>query len=109
MEINCFNDLQSYVKLKSKERKFDSETLKDKGISYFEEIGESQAKVAKLIKKLTNLKTKNQSKINEIHEKLSDEFSDVIFLICDTANLLNIDLDKAFKKKEKENDSKIWT
>lgn len=93
-------DFQKYVKFKIKERGFDHETLPEVFMLLFEECGE----LAHAARKLSNVKTDPASKKRIAEE----EVVDVLWYLIDICNYLNIDLEKAFRAKEKINEKRVW-
>jgi NTP pyrophosphatase (non-canonical NTP hydrolase) len=93
-------DFQEYVKKLEIERGFSHEKIIEKCLMLGEEVGE----LFKAIRKSEQIKTDSKSKITSIKEELADVF---IFL-CAIANRANIDLEKAFREKEKINKKRIW-
>ena len=93
-------EIQKYVQQLELERGFDHETIVQKCLLLGEEIGE----LFKAVRKSADVKTDKNSKIHAVE----DELADVIIVLCTIANRLNIDLEKAFRNKEKINHSRTW-
>ncbi len=94
------SDFQEYVKEMIKERGFTKNTVLQNSLMLGEEIGE----LFKAIRKTENMRTDSNSNIHNIEE----EIADVFIYICTIANQYNIDLEKAFRYKEKINNKRIW-
>jgi len=93
-------DLQSYVAQMVKERGFDKETVPEIFMLFLEECGE----MAKAARKTQNIKSdKNSQKFHLEHEA-----ADVFIYLLDICNHFDIDLEKAFRDKEKANKKRIW-
>jgi len=67
-------------------------------------IREEAGELFKTIRKDINLQIDNNSKVGSVDEEIIDVF---IFL-CAIANKFNIDLEKAFRKKEEINKTREW-
>ena len=93
-------DLQSYVAKMTKERGFDEETVAEKFMLLLEECGE----MAKAARKTQNIKSDKNSEL--FH--LEHETADVFIYLLDICNHFGIDLEKAFRDKEKVNKKRIW-
>lgn len=92
--------MQKYYADKSKERGFDKETARDTLLLMVEEVGE----LARAIRKQAGIKTDDKSKIYAIEEELADIFIYLLHL----SNILKLDLEDAFWKKEEENKKRVW-
>ena len=93
-------DFQIYVIELEKERGFDHQSVRDKCLMLGEEIGE----LFKAIRKQEGIKVDANSHFTSIEEEIADIF---IFL-CSIANKYHIDLESAFREKEKINHTRIW-
>lgn len=93
-------DFQNYVGEMIKERGFDKETLPEVFMLFLEECGE----MAKAARKTQNIKCCDDSE----KYKLEYEVADVFMYLLDICNYLKIDLEKAFREKEKINKKRIW-
>ena len=93
-------DFQNYIEEMVEERGFEKETLPEIFMLFSEECGE----FAKAIRKTQNIK------IDESSEKYSieNEAADVFIYLLDLCNKLNIDLEQAFRNKEKINEKRTW-
>jgi NTP pyrophosphatase (non-canonical NTP hydrolase) len=83
-----------------RERGFDNETLGEAFILFSEEVGE----LARIVRKSGGIKTDIAAKKLKADEELADLF---IYLLH-IANILNIDLEDAFRKKEEINKQRNW-
>ena len=88
-------DLQEYV-IKLKEERGFNNTLNKTYILLVEEIGE----VAKEIRK--------NWKSNIDKEELGKELTDCLIYLLDLCNLIGVDLEEAFRKKEEINHQREW-
>lgn len=93
-------ELQNYYKEKAKKRGFADETAQDTLLLMTEELGE----LARAIRKKIGIKIDDKTKVYEIREELADMFIYILHL----SNILGIDLEEAFWKKEDENNSRKW-
>jgi len=95
-------DLQLYIKGLCKERGWDENNHNEIFLLFTEEVGE----LAKAIRKRSGLhidKTKSSSKT-----ELEEELADVLNYLLDLANYFEIDLEQAFRDKNKINESRNW-
>lgn len=93
-------DFQQYVRELVKERGFDKESIPELFMLLCEEMGE----MAKAARKHTNIKIDNNSHKPDLELEIADVF--IYFLnIC---NYFDIDLEKAFRAKEKINKKRVW-
>lgn len=93
-------DFQKYVAEMIKERGFDKETVPEVFMLFLEECGE----LAKAARKTQKIKSDKNSE--EFH--LAHEAADVFMYLLDICNYFNIDLEKAFRDKEKLNKQRTW-
>jgi len=93
-------DYQTYLKEVNTERGF-KETVQDVFVLLVEEVGE----FAKAIRKRGVIKVDKNSKEHNVEE----EAADVFYLLINLCNHLNIDLEKAFRNKEKKNQKRHWS
>lgn len=94
------SELQTYYLAKAKERGFDKETPRDILLLMTEELGE----LARAIRKHSGIKMDNKEKIYAIEEELAD----IQIYLLHLSNLLRLNLEEAFWKKEEENNKRIW-
>ncbi|HDR6248581.1 TPA: pyrophosphatase, partial [Bacillus cereus] len=80
----------------SKEKGFQDTTIEERTIYTMAELGE----LAEVILK--------RDTIQDAKREIGLEMFDVIWNVCDLANKLNIDLEKAFKEKMKINKKREW-
>lgn len=94
------NDFQKYMRDMIKLRGFEKETWSQRFVLLMEECGE----LAKAARKTKEMKVDSKSK----HHDLEEETADVFMLLLEIVNDFNIDLEKAFKKKEEINKKRVW-
>lgn len=100
MKPKTLSELQEYYQQKAKERGFSDETAQDTLLLMTEELGE----LARAVRKNTGIKTDNKEKIYAIEEELADMQNYLLHL----SNILGINLEEAYWKKEEENDTRKW-
>ncbi|HDR8071602.1 pyrophosphatase [Bacillus cereus] len=83
-------EFQKYVSNFSKEKGFQDTTIEERTIYTMAEV---------ILKRDT---------IQDAKREIGLEMFDVIWNVCDLANKLNIDLEKAFKEKMKINKKREW-
>jgi NTP pyrophosphatase (non-canonical NTP hydrolase) len=83
-------------------RGFGDESVRDVMLLLVEEIGE----LAKSIRREIGLKV--GSAALEDRKLVGNELADCLIYLLDLANLTNIDLDEAFRRKEALNSKKTW-
>src|SRR3989344_6609536 len=93
-------ELQEYFKAKAVERGFDKETPQDAMLLMTEELGE----LARAIRKHSGIKTDDKERIYAMEEELAD----ILIYTLHLSNILGLDLEKAFWKKEEENNKRVW-
>lgn len=89
-------EFQRYVSNFSKEKGFQDTTIEERTIYTMAELGE----LAEVILK--------RDTIQDAKREIGLEMFDVIWNVCDLANKLNIDLEKAFAEKMKINKKREW-
>jgi len=94
------SDYQSYVNQLEKERGFSDQSTIDKCLLLGEEVGE----LFKAVRKTEGLAMDSNSAVTEV----GDELTDIFIYLCAIANRKNIDLEKAFRAKEKINKKRTW-
>ncbi|OGC46721.1 hypothetical protein A3F07_03770 [candidate division WWE3 bacterium RIFCSPHIGHO2_12_FULL_38_15] len=99
--IKQIETLQEYIVKKGNERGFSNETLHERLMILVEEIGELMKAVRVNKKGFIDNKFKYDG-------DLDGEISDILTMIFWTADKLNIDISKAFEKKEKLNNKRVW-
>lgn len=95
------SDLQTYIAAVCQERGWTEDTWSEKFVLFSEEIGE----LAKAMRRKAALYDEPAKKgtLN-----LEEEFADVLSYLLDLANHFQIDLEKAFRAKEKINETRVW-
>lgn len=91
---------QEYVRQVMQERGFDDETVSQKFMLLLEESGE----FAQAAREKASLAQASDAKTDE----LDDAAADVFTILLDICNQVGIDLEKAFIKREQENQSRTW-
>lgn len=94
------SDYQSYVSQLEKERGFSGQSTIDKCLLLGEEVGE----LFKAVRKTEGLAMDSNSQFTEV----GDELADIFIYLCAIANRKNIDLEEAFRSKEKINKKRTW-
>ncbi len=95
-------DFQKYIKDICKERGWDKNNYLEIFLLFSEEIGE----LAKAVRNKVDLYTEDKSSFKE--NELEGEFADVFSYLLDLANYFDVDLEQAFRNKDKENSKRIW-
>jgi len=95
-------DLQKYIKIFCEERGWVNNTYSELYLLFMEEVGE-----------LPNAMRNHAGLFSEEAKKnkkfdLEEEFADVLSYLMDLANLFNIDLEAAFRKKDALNRTRNW-
>ena len=93
-------DLQLYVAQSEAERGFSEETTLQKCLLLGEEIGE----LFKAVRKHEGLAVDPYS----VTTPISEELADILFYLCAVANRYEIDLEAAFREKERVNETRLW-
>ena|SRR4030095_6979808 len=94
-------ELQQYIKEICKERGWDKNNYLEIFLLFTEEVGE----LAKAMRKQANLYNE-QEKNNTFH--LAEEFADVFSYLLDLANYFDINIEQAFRDKDKINANRKW-
>lgn len=68
-------------------------------------LAEEMGEFAKAARKSSGVKVDHKSK----KHALSEEAADMFYLLIDLCNHLDINLEKAFREKEKKNQKRNWT
>ena len=93
--------LQDYLSAVCQERGWTKDSPSEKFVLFVEEVGE----LAKAIRKRAGL----YSEAAKTHTfALEEEFADVFSYLLDLANCYNVDLETAFRAKEKINETRTW-
>ena len=95
------SDIQKYVSELEVERGFADQNAIQKCLMLGEEVGE----LFKAIRKHEKMSIDSQSQNFSVQE----EMADIIIMLCSIANRFDIDLEKAFRDKEKINKNRKWT
>ncbi|PEB79743.1 MazG nucleotide pyrophosphohydrolase domain-containing protein [Bacillus nitratireducens] len=90
------SEFQQYVSSFSKEKGFQDTTIEERTMYTMAELGE----LAEVILK--------RGKIQDSKREIGLEMFDVIWNVCDLANKLEIDLEKAFEEKMIINKKREW-
>lgn len=94
-------ELQHYMDAVCKERGWMNDSYTEKFLLFAEEVGE----LAKAMRKAAGLYDEQASKKRF---ELEEEFADVLSYLLDLANLYKVDLEQAFREKERINQSRVW-
>jgi NTP pyrophosphatase (non-canonical NTP hydrolase) len=94
-------DFQEYVKALEIERGFAHQDVISKCLMLGEEVGE----LFKSIRKTSGMSIDEKSKVSSV----ADEMADIIIMLCSVANRTGVDLEEAFRNKEKINANRKWT
>ena len=101
-ENPTLTDLQKYIKLIGEERGWDKNNYLEIFLLLSEEMGE----LAKAIRNRTGLYAEKGKLFKD--NELEGEFADVLNYLLDLANFFDIDLEKAFREKDKVNSKRVW-
>jgi NTP pyrophosphatase (non-canonical NTP hydrolase) len=93
-------DFQKYVVALEKERGFSDQAVLQKCLLLGEEIGE----LFKAVRKSQKIAVDKNSAITPV----SEELADILIYLCSIANRYGIDLEQAFREKEKANHKRTW-
>lgn len=99
-ENPTLKDFQKYLEEMVEERNFKRESVPELFMMFLEECGE-MAKAARIEKKIY------VTKDSKTHP-LEHEAADVFMFLLDICNHFDIDLEKAFREKEKINKKRTW-
>jgi len=91
---------QTYVAEMIKQRGFEKESITEIFMLLTEECGE----LAKAIRKSQNIHTDE----NFQQPELGHELADIFIYLLDICNYYNVDLEQAFREKEKINKKRVW-
>ena len=94
-------DFQKYVAELEKERRFVHQDVIQKCLLLGEEVGE-------LFKAIRKEKSLFKSDLKSKTYLIEDELADIFVYLCCIANRYQIDLEKAFLKKEEKNKTREW-
>ena len=93
-------DFQRYVTALEDERGFSDQDVLQKCLMLGKEIGE----LFKAVRKHLRMKMDREADI----EGADGELADVLIFVCSVANRLDVDLEDAFRRKERRNESRVW-
>lgn len=100
-EQATLGDIQEYVRAMERERGFDrSSTNIQNALQLGEEVGE----LFKAIRKAERMRIDGSSAIGTIDEELAD----ILIFVASLANRYGVDLETAFREKERVNDERRW-
>ncbi len=94
-------DLQHYVAELCEERGWTKDSPAEKFVLFIEEVGE-------LAKAMRNTAGLYAERAKQRNVPLEEEFADVLSYLLDLANCFQVDLEEAFRAKEKVNESRTW-
>jgi NTP pyrophosphatase (non-canonical NTP hydrolase) len=94
-------ELQRYMDAVCQERGWTKDNEVEKWLLFTEEVGE----LAKAIRKSRGL-YQEQARPNTL--SLEEEFADVLSYLLDLANCFGVDLERAFREKERVNAGRTW-
>lgn len=101
-KTHIIEDIQIYLKKVIKIRGLSKQKPSDKILLLTEELGE----LAKAIRKFERMPI--DEKRIENYSNISDEIADIFIVLISLCNTLDIDIFKAFIKKEKINIERVW-
>lgn len=99
-EHPTLQDYQKYVSEMVKERGFEKESIAEIFLLFLEECGE----LAKAARKTQSVKSDKNSEVFEV----SKEASDVFIYLLNICNRFGVDLEQAFREKERINKRRHW-
>ena len=92
--------LQGYIEREAKRRGFGGQNALQKCLILGEEVGE----LFKAIRKEEKIPIGRHSKVGTI----SEELADVLLYVCSIASYYGVDLEKAFRDKDKVHAKRVW-
>ena len=92
--------LQRYIEREAKRRGFGDQTALQKCLILGEEVGE----LFKAVRKEEKMPIGEHSKVGTIDEELAD----VLMYVCTIASYYGVDLEKAFRAKDKVHSRRVW-
>ncbi|HEX8917841.1 MAG TPA: MazG nucleotide pyrophosphohydrolase domain-containing protein [Chloroflexota bacterium] len=93
--------LQNYLAEVCQERGWTKDSPSEKFVLFIEEVGE----LAKAMRKSAGRYVEQAKQSNA---SLEEEFADVLSYLLDLANCYHVDLEDAFREKERVNQSRRW-
>lgn len=100
-EHPTLKDFQQYMDEICKERGWVKDTSAEKFLLFVEEVGE-------LAKAMRNAAGLYEEKAKPKRMELEEEFADVLSYLLDLANYFQVDLEQAFREKERVNQNRRW-
>src|SRR5713101_2836305 len=100
-ETPTLKDLQDYLAQICQERGWTKDSPSEKFVLFIEEVGE----LAKAMRKAAGLYEEHAKRRDM---SLKEEFADVLSYLLDLANCFKVDLEEAFRAKERANESRTW-
>lgn len=94
------HDLQAYVAAAVKERGFDPHNVAKRFMLLLEETGE----FARAARQRAGMKFADDTQTAE----MNSEAADVLIVLLGICNMLDIDLEQAFREKEEHNKKRTW-
>lgn len=94
-------DLQVHIRQFCAEKGWDKNSITEMYLLFSEEVGE----LAKGIRKITGFKGESTE---NARQNLEEEFADVLMYLMDLANYFDIDLEAAYRRKIKINQTREW-
>ena len=92
--------LQRYIEREARKRGFGNQTALQKCLILGEEVGE----LFKAVRKEEKMPVGEHSKVCSI----SEELADVLMYICTIASYYGVDLEDAFRAKDKVHAKRVW-
>jgi len=92
--------LQRYIEETARKRGFHKQRALEKCLILGEEVGE----LFKAIRKEEKIPVGRHSKIGTI----SEELADVLMYVCSIASFYGVDLERAFRDKDKVHSRRVW-
>jgi len=92
--------LQRYIEREAKKRGFGDQTALQKCLILGEEVGE----LFKAVRKEEGMPIGEHSKVGTI----SEELADVLMYVCTIASFYGVDLEQAFRAKDKIHSKRVW-
>jgi len=93
-------ELQRYIEREAKGRGFGNQTALQKCLILGEEVGE----LFKAVRKEEKMPIGAHSKVGTI----SEELADVLMYVCTIASFYGVDLEQAFRAKDKVHSKRVW-
>ena len=100
---STLSDIQNYIEKILQLRGLSNQTVRDKLLLLTEEVGE----LTKAVRKNLSGASIDPDRINN-YDSVESEIADVLIVLISVANVLNIDVFKSLKDKEKVNINRKW-